>query len=157
MVEDYIPKEIAMPILNYTTTIDIHKTLGEVQGLLVRKGARSIMINYDSAGNPISLSFLIKTLQSEFPVRLPADPDAVLKVMQRQHSRSGLVNREQAFRVAWRIIKDWVEAQMAIIETEQVRMEQVFLPYIETASGKTVYQLFQEKQEFLLAEGKRES
>ncbi len=144
-----------MPILNYTTTVDVHKTLGEIQGILVNKGARSIMIDYDSVGNPIALSFLIKTAQADLPVRLPADPEAVLKVMQRQHTRSGLVNRAQAYRVAWRIIKDWVEAQMAILETEQVRMEQIFLPYIETSGGKTVYQLFQEKQGLFLPQGSK--
>ncbi|GAI53070.1 unnamed protein product, partial [marine sediment metagenome] len=35
--------------------------------------------------------------------------------------------------------KDWVKAQMAIVETEMVRTEQVFLPYWITPSGKTLY------------------
>src|SRR5947209_7789589 len=29
----------------------------------------------------------------------------------------------------WRVIKDWAEAQSALIEANQVKIEQVFLPY----------------------------
>lgn len=32
-----------MPIKNYTTKIDVFKTIGEIQGCLVRHGARQIM------------------------------------------------------------------------------------------------------------------
>ena len=47
---------------------------------------------------------------------------------------------EQAKRVAWRIVKDWVEAQLAIIETQMVKPEQVFLPYAITQTGETLYE-----------------
>ena len=55
----------------------------------------------------------------------------------------------QAERVAWRILKDWVEAQMALLDIEMVRFEEIFLPYIETKDGRTVYERLEEKQ-FLL-------
>ncbi|GAJ03343.1 unnamed protein product, partial [marine sediment metagenome] len=31
-------------------------------------------------------------------------------------------------------------AQMAILETEMVKMEQIFLPYVITQSGRTLYE-----------------
>ncbi len=37
--------------------------------------------------------------------------------------------------MAWRIIKDWVEAQTAIIQAGMVTLTQVFLPYLETTPG----------------------
>ena len=43
-------------------------------------------------------------------------------------------------RTAWRITKDWVEAQMAIVETKMVTLPQVFLPYAVTQNGQTVYE-----------------
>ena len=55
----------------------------------------------------------------------------------------------QAERVAWRILKDWVEAQMALLDIGMVRFEEIFLPYIETKNGRTVYERLEEKQ-FLL-------
>ena len=55
---------------------------------------------------------------------------------------------QQAERVAWRILKDWVEAQMALLDIEMVRFEEIFLPYIEV-QGQTVFEKLEEKQ-FLL-------
>ncbi len=46
---------------------------------------------------------------------------------------------EQAQRVAWRIVKDWVEAQMAIVEAQLADMAEVFLPYAITKKGTTLY------------------
>ena len=63
-----------------------------------------------------------------------------------------LANRAQAIRIAWRIVKDWVEAQMAILETEMVKMEQIFLPYIQTQQGQTLFEVFESRN--MLTEGK---
>ena len=133
-----------MPLLNYTTKIEAAKTVGEIQGILAGHGARAIMLEYDGNGNGNieALSFIIMFDNRELSIKLPIAPDAVLKVMQRQpRVPQRLQNRPQAIRVAWRIIKEWVSAQMAIIETNQAKMEQVFLPYVVTLSGKTIYEI----------------
>ena len=44
-----------MAIKNYTTTIDVYKSLGEIQGALASHGARKIMVDYDAAGHPIGV------------------------------------------------------------------------------------------------------
>jgi len=47
---------------------------------------------------------------------------------------------DACYRVAWRVIRDWVMSQMALIETEMVKTEQVFLPYAITQDGvSTIY------------------
>ena len=51
---------------------------------------------------------------------------------------------KQARRTAWRNIKDWLDAQMALIETEQVKLEEIFLPYMTDGSGKTLYEYMKE-------------
>ena len=38
--------------------------------------------------------------------------------------------RQQAIRTSWRTLKDWVEAQMALLETGMVTMDEIFLPYM---------------------------
>lgn len=38
-----------MSILNYTTKVDVYKTIGEIQSVLVKHGARKIMQDYDAA------------------------------------------------------------------------------------------------------------
>ena len=35
-------------------------------------------------------------------------------------------HREQAVRTAWRIVEDWVEAQLALVETQMVSTQGVF-------------------------------
>jgi len=134
-----------MPLLNYTTGIEAAKTVGEIQGILAGHGAKSIRTDYAADGQVEALSFLILTPQGEVGIRLPIDPDAVLKVLTRQNKLGRVPKRylthAQAVRVAWRIVKDWVQAQMAILETEMVKMEQIFLPYVITESGRTLYEV----------------
>ena len=147
-----------MAILNYTTTVEALKTVGEIQGILVAHGAKSIYMDYNE-GVVVALAFVIDTPFGEVPIRLPVNARAVLAVMEKQNRQSRIprrfVNYPQAVRVAWRITKDWVEAQVAILETEMVTLEQIFLPYIETKGGKTLYEVMVERH-LALPEGKEQ-
>ena len=131
-----------MPIKNYTTTVSAHQSVGEIIGALAAHGASSIQVDY-AEGKPIAISFAITTPAGPRGFRLPANVDKVAKVMAGQKIKS---TPEQAERVAWRILRDWVAAQMAILETEMVAMDEVFLPYMINSQGQTVYQLYQGKQ-----------
>ena len=138
-----------MAILNYTTTVDSFKTVSEIEHILVKHNAKSIMKNYD--GESITgLSFLIDTGVQQIPVRLPVRVDECLEVLKKEKKNSPRSNikatMEQAERVAWRILKDWVEAQMALLDIQMVRFEEIFLPYIETGNGQTIYERLEEKQ-----------
>ena len=141
-----------MPLLNYTTTIDAAKTVGEIEKNLAKHGARAILKNYDDNGHIATLSFTIPYGEQSIPYRLPVNPEAVLRVLERQNVPAKYKNKPQAIRVAWRIVKDWVEAQMAILETEMVEMKQIFLPYMLSDSGKTLYETMTDKG-FYLTEG----
>lgn len=130
-----------MPILNYTTSIAVEKTVGQIQAMLAEAGAAAIMIEYDAERILSSVSFQIKYNGSLVSFRLPAQLDPVYVILQND-SRvpRKLRSREQAGRVAWRIIKDWVEAQLAIVEAEQVEMVEVFLPFAHNPNtGETVF------------------
>jgi predicted SAM-dependent methyltransferase len=144
-----------MALLNYTTTIEALKTANEVSSILVDHGAKSILTEYKGS-EVVALSFEILTAHGTLGIRLPVDADATLRVLEKQWRQGKVprrfVNREQAVRIAWRIIKDWVEAQMAIIDTEMVKMEEVFLPYMIMPTGKTLYEVIEEKK-FYLTEG----
>src|ERR1039458_1553487 len=123
-----------MPLLNYTTQIDAHKTISEISQLLANAGASAVMHDYDDSGNIVALSFKIKLNDQDIAFRLPTDYRPVLKVLEND-SRvpRKLQSKEQALRVAWRITKAWIEAQVAFIETMMVTTAQVFLPYAVTA------------------------
>lgn len=38
--------------------------------------------------------------------------------------------KEQASRTAWRLIQDWVEVQLSMVQMKQADFVQVFLPYV---------------------------
>lgn len=93
-----------MAILNYTTTVDSFKTVSEIEYILMKHKAKSIMKNYD--GESITgLSFLIDTGMQQIPVRLPVKVDECLEVLKQEKKNSSRSNikatRDQAERVAW--------------------------------------------------------
>lgn len=134
---------MTVPILNYTTKVDVYTTIGQIQGALVKHGAKKIVQDYDDKGQILALAFMIDTPVGQRGIRLPANVDAVQKVLTRQKVKC---DREQAERVAWRIVKDWVEAQMAILESEMVQMDEIFLPYMVNDRGQTVFAAYRDNQ-----------
>ena len=118
------------------------------------------MHEYDQNGYIVALSFEIILNDQSIGFRLPTDWRPVLQVLEEQqkaYRRQGKrfrasVDQEQALRVAWRITKDWVEAQAAFIETMMVTTAQVFLPYAVTKNGQTLYEYIANNPQFLLGE-----
>jgi hypothetical protein len=135
-------------LLNYTTEIAAEKTVGEIQRKLAQAGASQVLHGYDREGNLSELSFKIKTQFGEMAFRLPANIEAVQGVLTRQFKsgRSRFASREHATKVAWRILKDWIEAQLALLRTGMVTVEQAFLPYAQNSNGQTVYEVLVEKR-----------
>ena len=129
-----------MAIKNYTTTVDVYKSLGEIQGALASHGARKIMVDYDTAGQPVGVMFGVETADGPCGFALPVNVDGVRAVFARQKVKA---QAGQAERTAWRNVRDWIMAQMAIIEAGQVQMDEVFLPYLTDGRGRTLYQLYQ--------------
>lgn len=129
-----------MAIKNYTSEVSVYKSLAEIQAALAEHGARRIMVEYDNAGQPMGVTFGIETVAGARAFCLPANVDGVRAVMARQKVKCP---DGQAERTAWRNVRDWVLAQVAIIEAGMVQMEEVFLPYMTDGRGRTVYQLYQ--------------
>lgn len=154
-----------MPILNYTTEVPAERTVGEITSMLVRKGARSIQTEYRPDGSIEAVVFIM--VVGGLPVRfaLPNNAAGVLRVMLKEKpynpSYHGYGNKEkyeakfaaQAERVSWRILKDWIEAQLALIESGQAEVGQVFMPYAIASDGRTMYQLFVENNQKQLGAG----
>jgi hypothetical protein len=132
-----------MPLLNYTTSIDPHKTVGEIQKLLASKGASGVLLQYNTHGDPSAVAFQIEYRGNQLRYRLPCRAERVCDVLGRQWQAGKIERRyttmQHATRVAWRIIKDWVEAQLAIVESGMVEIAEVFLPYQLVADDKTVF------------------
>lgn len=129
-----------MAIKNYTSKVGVYESLGEIQGALASHGARQIMVEYDGDGRVMALAFSIESPMGRRAFSLPANVEGVRAVMAKQGVKD--VNG-QAERTAWRNVRDWVLAQMAIIEAGMAQMDEVFLPYLTNGNGQTLYQLYQ--------------
>ena len=148
-----------MALLNYTTKIDPDKTAAEIAKCLSMHGASAVMTEYDKQDNFVTaLSFKIEHDGKAIAFRLPVDWRPVQKVLEAQWSktRNSSIKTDQlsAVRVAWRIVKDWVEAQMALVETQMVTTAQVFLPYAVMKDGRTLSEHVETDPGFLLGESK---
>lgn len=141
-----------MPILNYTTSIAVEKTVGQIQGALAQAGAQAVLTEYDSDRVLSALSFRMLHQNVMVSFRLPAQIDKIYVILQNDDRVTRkLKSREQAARVSWRIIKDWVEAQLAIVEAEQAQMVEVFLPYAQNpTTGETLFNQLAESNFALL-------
>jgi len=90
--------------------------------------------------------FIIPVLSGELPIRLPARVEQVKQKLYGKRAVYTPAMEEQARRTAWANIRDWLDAQMALIETGQVRLEEVLLPYLTDTSGKTLFEYMQNRQ-----------
>ncbi len=130
-----------MAILNYTTSIAAEKTVTEIQGKLAKAGASAILTEYDDNGVLSAMSFRITANGQLLSFRLPARIDGVFNRLKNDNKVArSLKTKEQAAKVAWRILKDWIEAQIALVQAEQADMAEVFLPYAQNQSGETLYE-----------------
>ncbi len=126
-----------MPILNYTTKVGVPATAAEIQKILIKYGAKQIMSGYDDVGGLSEISFMV--MQNGVPLyfKLPVDVAGVSAALKRDKEYR---DEDHSRRVAWRILKDWIEAQMALIDARMAELPQVFLPYAQTSTGETVYE-----------------
>lgn len=126
-------------LLNYTTGVNVDRTVAEITKMLAKHGAHEVRTTY-TAGGVSGIAFVITTPHGPQPYQLPVRVDRVLQVINKQGLERRYRTREHAAKVAWRIVKDWLAAQLALLETEMVTLDQVMLPYaIVDAKGTTAY------------------
>lgn len=129
-----------MPILNYTTEIDATKTVAQLQTILAKAGAASVRIDYEQ-GEPVAVSFLLVLGGQPVPFRLPSNWEGTYRILRNDVAVPRRLRTEaQAKRVAWRVVKDWVEAQLAFVQSGQASLAQLFLPHAIRRDGRTFYE-----------------
>ena len=141
-----------MPTLNYTTTKNVDATVGEITKMLASGGVASISTMYSETGTADGLGFTLRTPHGprEFQLRVNVDGVHALLANDPKVRKRGpqYVLRAHAERVAWRIVRDWLEAQLALIDAEMATLDQVMLPYLVIdASGMTLYQRYVEREQ----------
>lgn len=138
-----------MALKNYTTKVPANRSIQEIQDSLIKHGAQKILCEYETGTGRIkSLMFTLMIKDIEVPFKMPVNWKLFQAVLRKDQIKRWN-DEDYVYRVAWRNIRDWVLAQMALHETQMVELPQVFLPFAAGKDGQTIYEKMQ-KSQFLL-------
>lgn len=147
-----------MFLKNYTSNVPVSQTIYRIEQVLIRCGVVGIMKEYTGTDGEIAaITFQIEAPTGKITIRLPADKNKALDALWLDYADGDKLNAkgdalegwysrkkkrradfaEQAARTAWKIVQDWVEVQMSMIQMRQADTLQVFLPYV--FDGKRTY------------------
>lgn len=124
------------PIASLTTKVPVSRSVSQVQALVERFGAAEFGIQYDPAtGRPVAVSFKVRDphLGGAFlPVALRAPFEVILKQLvdaRAFHPSPSERQRitEQAERVAWRNLHDFVRASLIAVQTGIMSLGEAFM------------------------------
>ncbi len=96
-------------------------------------------------GEPCGLKWRLTTSHGPLAFALPCNVPQVFHLLTQDRIlvRDVEARKRQATRVAWRILKDWTEAQLALLDTGMVELEEIFLPYM-LQDNQTLYHALRE-------------
>lgn len=152
-----------MAVKNYTTSIKADKTIIEIEKILIKFGAKGIYKEYE--GERLSgIMFYLQHNEEKIPFKIPTSIEktrsAITKAVKEHKLPKKYLNEplrtEQGERVVMRIIKDWIESQLSLMEIGFADSIEVLLPYAyNVIEDKTMYEKFLEnKKDFLALEHK---
>ena len=120
-----------------STKVPMDRTLGLIHSLLSEHGAMAIMSEYEN-GQISQMAFRYKVGETFIAYRLPCRWRNILKLL--KYKSYGPDDEARARRIAWRQVYWWLKAQLAMVDTEMVKLTEVFLPYAQYPTGETVYE-----------------
>lgn len=134
-------------IKNYTSEVPASTSMANIEKYLAEAGATDISKKYES-GVCVAISFRIMVNNLPLFFKLPARVEACFKVLWDEISRPKEGTRErtmqQAERTAWKIVAEWVQIQLTMVQLQQAELLQVFLPYVyDVQKDETFYQKLQ--------------
>lgn len=150
-----------MFLKNYTSNVPVSQTIYKIEQVLIRCGVTGITKEYGTNSEITAIRFHIPIKNKEVTIRLPADAEKAQDALWRDYAGEDITPdgttikwgckkklrrtsfREQGQRTAWKIIQDWIEVQMSMIQMQQADTVEVFMPYIWDGQS-TVYQRIKE-------------
>lgn len=140
---------MAKTIKNYTSAIPATTSMSRIEEMLVEAGARDFIKSYNNNKECDAIIFVMAVPGVSQPMhfKLPAKVDACyealwkmyLKTVKKPSDAMKLTIRQQASRTAWKIIHDWVDLQISLIQLEQAEAMEIFLPYVYNPKSKETF------------------
>ena len=134
---------------NYSSTVAASRSVAWIEQRLVDFGASNISKRYDPATKQLlAIMFQIPRNGMVYPVVLPARIPAAEKALRKARSSRRPPTseaeqriKEQTERTAWKILADWVDAQLAMIVLEQVEFLEVFMAFLyDSKTGRSFFE-----------------
>lgn len=129
-----------MPVKNYKTIVGADRSIAEIQAALVKRGADGVMFTYGSDGKITSMMFRLTVNARPMSFALPVNWTRFQALLKKQNV-SRWNDADYCYRVAWRCLRDWTLAQLALLDTQMVDLPQVFLPFAMAGLNQSVYDL----------------
>jgi hypothetical protein len=139
-----------MPLKNYRTRLSTDP-FAVIQKTLATHKAKQITQEFGDDGRVHALTFSLEINGRGHMFHLPARVDNVERLL---YGKKDLTEtqKQQAYKTAWANIRDWISAQMALLDTGMVKPEEIFLPYMQDREGVTLFERM-EQRGFLLGNG----
>jgi hypothetical protein len=144
---------------NYTSSVPVLNSISRIEHRLAQAGAPHIAKSYEG-DRPTGMIFQIPINNIPMTFKLPAKTDNVFKYLIKQRSKppkdSVLASiKAQSDRTAWKILSDWIDIQISMIEVDQAESAEMFLAYaFDPASNLTLFEKIKRNGFKQLAEGK---
>lgn len=138
-----------MFLKNYTSNVPVSQTIHRIEQVLLQCGVTGITKEYGPEQEIAAITFtVIFDKTTRYTIRLPANKQAAWDALWKDYAgtdisadgksvcfgsrkhKTRIEFKEQAERTAWKIVQDWVEVQMSMIQLKQAEFGQVFLPYV---------------------------
>jgi hypothetical protein len=143
---------VSQPIKYASTTIDPGQSAGEIADLVRKYGGSRFEMRWGEFGRLEGIRFAIRDPEiGQVPVRLDAQADRVLQILREAKPYSRRMRRsraqweedteEQAYRIAWRQLRDFVEQALLAVETGLFPLASAFMAHVEVwdeEAGETV-------------------
>lgn len=147
-----------MFLKNYTSNVPVSESIRRIEDVLLKCGVTGIMKEYGADQKIIAITFRIKDeIGRPHMVRLPAKEKEATDALFLDYADGAKISKDgqriegwyprkhksrkdfvaQGERTAWRVVKDWVEVQMSMIQLKQADIMEVFLSY--AWDGKHTY------------------
>jgi len=146
----------------YTTTIEVGRTLSDIDKVLAKIDVVSVYRQYKN-GCVSGVEFVMPDENgNQFAVRLPIDVESVYAVMLSETKSKRVRSltskkieqiKKQAERTAWRLQYEWLAIQASFIAMKQVKPTEAFMPQIIMNNGVTVFKSMENRINNLMIEG----
>lgn len=140
-----------MFLKNYTSDVASNITIHRIEQVLLKAGVNAIAKEYGPTGNIAAVTFRLPVggNRPALSIRMPADVEAAQNALWLDYAGDDKLSAdgnsvywnsrkkktrkdflEQGERTAWKLVQDWIEVQVSMIQLQQADPVQVFLPYI---------------------------